>query len=88
MQSCGTNGQCSIRQLRVPGAEIQTITTEMCDLLNEQTEWAKSTSRLLATQRGEEADEYAWRNDRLPQLTAISTSKPHSLRSASMENAQ
>jgi hypothetical protein len=47
---------------------IQTITTEMCDLLNEQTEWLKSTSRLLTTQRGEEADGYAQRNDRLCQL--------------------
>jgi hypothetical protein len=47
---------------------IQTITTEMCDLLNEQTEWLKSSTGLLTAQRREEVDGYDQRNDRLRQL--------------------
>jgi hypothetical protein len=47
---------------------IQTITTEMCDLLNEQTEWLKSPIGLLTAQSREEVDGYARRNERLRQL--------------------
>ena len=47
---------------------IQTITIEMCDLLNEQTEWLKNSAGLLTTQRREEVDAYGQRNDRLRQL--------------------
>ena len=47
---------------------IQTITTEMCDLLNKQTEWLKSPTGLLAAQSREEVDGYARRNERLRQL--------------------
>jgi hypothetical protein len=47
---------------------IQTITTEMCDLLNEQNEWLKNSAGLLTTQRREEVDGYGQRNDRLRQL--------------------
>ena len=47
---------------------MQTITTEMCDLLNEQTEWLKSSTGLLIAQSREEVDGYALRNDRLRQL--------------------
>jgi hypothetical protein len=47
---------------------IQTITTEMCDLLNEQTEWLKGATGLLTAQSGKEVDGYAQRNDRLCQL--------------------
>lgn len=49
---------------------IQKITTEMCDLLNEQTEWLKSPTGLLTAQSGEEVDGYVQRNDRLRQLGA------------------
>jgi hypothetical protein len=47
---------------------MRTITTEMCDLLNEQTEWLKSSTELLIAQSREEVDGYAQRNDRLCQL--------------------
>jgi hypothetical protein len=47
---------------------VQTITTEMCDLLNEQTEWLKSSTGLLIALSREEVDGYALRNDRLRQL--------------------
>jgi hypothetical protein len=47
---------------------IQEITTEMCGLLNEQTEWLKGPTRLLTDRSGEEVDGYAQRNDRLCQL--------------------
>jgi hypothetical protein len=40
----------------------------MCDLLNEQTEWLKSSTGLLTAQRREEVDGYDQRNDRLRQL--------------------
>jgi hypothetical protein len=46
---------------------IQTIATEMCGLLNEQTEWLKSPT-ILSAQSREEVDGYARRNDRLRQL--------------------
>jgi hypothetical protein len=49
---------------------IQKITTEMCDLLNEQTEWLKSSTGRLTAQSGEAVDEYVHRNDRLRQLGA------------------
>jgi hypothetical protein len=47
---------------------MQEITTEMCDLLNEQTEWLKSSTGLLIAQSREEVDGYAERNDRLSKL--------------------
>jgi hypothetical protein len=47
---------------------MQTITTEMCDLLNEQTEWLKSPIGSLTVRSREEVDGYAQRNDRLRQL--------------------
>ena len=47
---------------------IQEITAEMCDLLNEQTEWLKSPTGLLTDKSGEEVDGYVQRNDRLRQL--------------------
>jgi hypothetical protein len=47
---------------------VQEITTEMCVLLNEQTEWLKSPTGLLTDRSGEEVDGYAQRNDRLCQL--------------------
>jgi hypothetical protein len=49
---------------------IQEITIEMCDLLNEQTEWLKSSTGRLTAQSGEAVDEYVHRNDRLRQLGA------------------
>src|ERR1700730_7019690 len=49
---------------------IQKITTEMCDLLNEQTEWLKSSTGRLTAQSGEAVEEYVHRNDRLRQLGA------------------
>jgi hypothetical protein len=48
---------------------IQEITTEMCDLLNEQTEWLKSPTGFLGL-TGKEVDGYTQRNDRLRQLGA------------------
>ena len=47
---------------------MQEITTEMCVLLNEQTEWLKSPTGLLTDRSGEEVDGYVQRNDRLCQL--------------------
>jgi hypothetical protein len=47
---------------------VQEITTEMCDLLNEQSEWLKSPTGLLTAQSPEEVDGYAQRNDRLRRL--------------------
>lgn len=49
---------------------IQKITTEMCDLLNKQTEWLKSPTGFLTDLRGNEVDGYIQRNDRLRQLGA------------------
>ena len=49
---------------------IQEITTEMCELLNEQTEWLKGPTRFLPDLSREEVDGYAYRNDRLRQLGA------------------
>jgi len=43
---------------------IQEITTEMCGLLNEETEWLKGPTGLLTDRSGEEVDGYAQRNDR------------------------
>ena len=47
---------------------IQEITSEMCDLLNQQTEWLKSPTVFLTDLSGEEVAEYTQRNDRLRQL--------------------
>jgi hypothetical protein len=47
---------------------VHEITTEMCGLLNEQTEWLKGPTGLLTDRSGEEVDGYAQRNDRLCQL--------------------
>ena len=47
---------------------IQEITTEMCGLLNEETEWLKGPTGLLTDRSEEEVDGYAQRNDRLCQL--------------------
>jgi len=43
---------------------IQEITTEMCGLLNEETEWLKGPTGLLTDRSEEEVDGYAQRNDR------------------------
>jgi hypothetical protein len=48
---------------------IQEITTEMCDLLNEQTEWLKSPTGFVGL-TGKEVDGYTQKNDRLRQLGA------------------
>ena len=47
---------------------IQEITAEMCDLLNEQTEWLKSPTGFLTDLSVKEVDGYKQRNDRLCQL--------------------
>jgi hypothetical protein len=49
---------------------IQEITTEMCDLLNAQTELLKSPTTFLSSMSGEEVDGYQQRNNRLRQLGA------------------
>jgi hypothetical protein len=49
---------------------IQEITAEMCDLLNEQTEWLKSPTGFLTDLSVKEVDGYKQRNDRLCQLGA------------------
>jgi hypothetical protein len=49
---------------------IQEITAEMCDLLNEQTEWLKSPTGFLGDLSREEVDGYKQRNDRLCKLGA------------------
>jgi hypothetical protein len=49
---------------------IQEITTEMCDLLNAQTELLKSPTTFLSGMSGEEVDGYRQRNSRLRQLGA------------------
>jgi hypothetical protein len=48
--------------------QVQEITTEMCGLLNEQTEFWKSPAGLLTDRSGEEVDGYVQRNDRLREL--------------------
>jgi hypothetical protein len=47
---------------------LEKITTEMCDLLNEQTEWLKGPTGSLSPMSGEEVVGYTQRNDRLRQL--------------------
>jgi hypothetical protein len=47
---------------------VQTITTEMCDLLKQQTEWLTNSTGLLIDERPEEVDGYTQRNDRLRHL--------------------
>ena len=47
---------------------IQEIATEMCGLLNEQTEWLKRPTGLLTDRSGEEVDGYVQRNNRLREL--------------------
>lgn len=49
---------------------IQEITTEMCDLLNAQTELLRSPTTFLSTMSREEVDRCQQRNNRLRQLGA------------------
>jgi hypothetical protein len=49
---------------------IQEITTEMCDLLNEQTELLKGPTAFLSSMSREEVDRCQQRNNRLRQLGA------------------
>jgi hypothetical protein len=49
---------------------IQEITTEMCDLLNAQTEWLKNPSTFLSSMSREDVDRCQQRNNRLRQLGA------------------
>jgi hypothetical protein len=47
---------------------VEEITTEMCELLNEQTEWLKGPTGSLSDMSGEEVVGYNQRNNRLRQL--------------------
>ena len=64
-----TDSSCEkLHAERMNHLRMETITTEMCDLLNEQTEWLRGPTGLLGVQSREEVDEYARRNERLRQL--------------------
>jgi hypothetical protein len=70
---CGVHNWTDLLSKKVhPAAmnydRIQEITTEMCDLLNAQTELIKTTT--LFSMSGEEVDGYQQRNNRLRQLGA------------------
>ena len=49
---------------------IQEITTEMCDLLNAQTELLKNPTTFLSSMSREDVDRCQQRNNRLRQLGA------------------